>query len=193
MNSASFSKSLAVERSQASLVLWLKMAACNSPKSAKKALLISRKGCSARNWSLGNSHKAAAIATAHGMDEVFVAQRVQGFADGDVRHPHQFGQFCLVGQLFVASSKPVTMAFLRRSTTCSERVAWPSGAKITECVIMESKTLTMLNVKMNWPQGGCCDAARAERAMIIKQLLYISQFDELKTMIDTHSVAVSRD
>ena len=34
---------------------------------------------------------------------------------------------------------------------------------------------------------------RAERAMIIKQLLYISQFDELKTMIDTHSVAVSRD
>ena len=34
---------------------------------------------------------------------------------------------------------------------------------------------------------------KAERAMIIKQLLYISQFDELKTMIDTHSVAVSRD
>ena len=47
------------------------------------------------------THKAAAIATAHGMNKVFVAQRVQGFADGDVRHPHQFGQFCLVGQLFI--------------------------------------------------------------------------------------------
>ena len=34
---------------------------------------------------------------------------------------------------------------------------------------------------------------KAERAMIIKQLLYISQFDDLKTMTDPHSVAVSRD
>ena len=34
---------------------------------------------------------------------------------------------------------------------------------------------------------------KAERAMIIKQLLHISQFDDLKTMTDSHSVAVSRD
>ena len=34
---------------------------------------------------------------------------------------------------------------------------------------------------------------RAERGMIIKQLLHISQFDGLKTMTDSHSAAVSRD
>ena len=34
---------------------------------------------------------------------------------------------------------------------------------------------------------------KAERAMIIKQLLHISQFDDLKTMTDSHSVAVSLD
>ena len=35
------------------------------------------------------------------MDEVFVSEGVQGFAYGDVRHAHQFGQFGFIGQLFI--------------------------------------------------------------------------------------------